>query len=97
MKHHFGDELDRDGDYWTVVPNIERYAYRIDSGPAGDEQVTIATIGSDDSLWRNVFTFPNLEELTLHSPTSEQLQASTKGTPTFADRGLVHRLATWGV
>lgn len=78
MKHHFGDFLDREGDYWTVVPNRERYAYRIGSVPAGDEQVTIATISSDDSLWRNVFTFPNLEELTLHSPTHEQLQAITK-------------------
>ncbi len=75
MKHHFGDFLDREGDYWTVVPNRERYAYRIDSVPAGDEQVAIATIGADDSLWRNVFTFPNLEELTLHSPSQEQLAA----------------------
>lgn len=75
MRHHFGDFLDREGDYWTVVPNRERYTYRIDSVPAGDEQVTIATIGSEDSLWRNVFTFPNLEELTLHSPSHEQLQA----------------------
>lgn len=75
MKHHFGDFLDREGDYWTVVPNRERYAYRIDSIPAGDKQVAIATIGSDDSLWRNVFTFPNLEELTLHSPSQEQLAA----------------------
>ena len=61
MKHHFGDFLDREGDYWTVVPNRERYAYRIDSVPAGDEQVAVATIGSDDSMWRNVFSFPNLE------------------------------------
>jgi hypothetical protein len=75
MKHHFGDFLDRDGDYWTVVPNRERYAYRIESVPTGCEQVTIATIGSDDEQWRNVFTFPNLEELTLHSPSREQLQA----------------------
>jgi len=75
MKHHFGDELDRDGDYWTIVPNRERYAYGIDGLPAGDPQVTIATVRSADSLWRNVFTFPNLEELTLHVPTHEQLEA----------------------
>lgn len=75
MKHHFGDFLDRAGDYWTIVPNRERFAYRIDHVPAGDERVTIATIGSDDRLWRNVFTFPRLEELTLHSPSQEQLQA----------------------
>ena len=30
MRHHFGESLDRDGGYWTTVPNIERYAYRID-------------------------------------------------------------------
>jgi len=29
-------------------------------------------------LWRNVFTFPNLEELTLHSPSHEQLQATAE-------------------
>lgn len=75
MKHHFGDFLDRDGDYWTVVPNPERYVHRIDSVSAGDEQITIATIDADDTSWRNVFTFPNLEELTLHSPSHEQLQA----------------------
>lgn len=75
MKHHFGDLLDREGDYWTVVPNADRYAYRIESVPTGSEQITIATIGSDESEWRKVFTFPNLEELTLHSPSQEQLQA----------------------
>lgn len=75
MKHHFGDLLDRDGDYWTIVPNRDRYAHRIDCVPAGDEQVIVATIGAEDSSWRNVFTFPNLEELTLHSPSHEQLQA----------------------
>jgi hypothetical protein len=75
MKHHFGDFLDREGDYWTVVPNRERYAYRIGDVPTGNEEIRIATIGVEDGSWRNVFTFPNLEELTLHSPTQEQLQA----------------------
>lgn len=75
MKHHFGDFLDREGDYWTVVPNHERYAYRIGDVSAGNEKIRIATIGVEDGSWRNVFTFPNLEELTLHSPTQEQLQA----------------------
>ncbi len=75
MKYHFGDLLDREGGYWTVVPNRERYAYQIDRLPAGDPQITVATIGADDALWRNVFTFPNLEELTLHAPSHEQLEA----------------------
>jgi hypothetical protein len=75
MKHHFGDLLDREGDYWTVVPNRERYAHRIGDVPADSEEITIATIGAEDSSWRNVFTFPNLEELTLHEPSQEQLRA----------------------
>ncbi len=75
MKHHFGDFLDREGDYWTVVPNRERFTYRIGDVPVGSEETRIATIGSEDTSWRNVFTFPNLEELTLHNPSHEQLQA----------------------
>lgn len=78
MKHHFGDFLDREGDYWTVVPNRERYAHRIGDVPNGSEEIRIATIGSEDSSWRNVFTFSNLEELTLHNPSQEQLQAISK-------------------
>jgi hypothetical protein len=75
MKHHFGDMLDREGGYWTVVPNVERYAHGIGEVPAGRADVTIATIGSKDESWRNVFTFPALEELTLHEPSQEQLAA----------------------
>ena len=75
MKHHFGDFLDREGDYWSVVPNRERYAHRIGDVPVGNEEIKIATIGSEDGSWKNVLTFPNLEELTLHNPTQEHLQA----------------------
>lgn len=78
MKHHFGDFLDREGGYWTIVPNRERYAYRIGEVSAGSEDVRIMTIGAEDALWANVFTFDNLEELTLHSPSHEQLQAVSK-------------------
>lgn len=30
MKHHFGDFLDRTGDYWTTIPNRERFAFIAD-------------------------------------------------------------------
>jgi len=75
MRHHFGDELDRDGDYWQIVPNRDRYAYRIGDVPAGSPEVTIATIGKDEPNWARAMTLPNLEELTLHEPTQEQLGA----------------------
>jgi hypothetical protein len=75
MKHHFGDLLDREGDYWTVVPNAQRYAYRIHEVPAGSQEIKTATISAADSAWRNVLTFPQLEELTLHEPSQEQLLA----------------------
>lgn len=75
MKHHFGDLLDREGGYWTVIPNRERYAYRIGDVPAGSPEITIVTIGKEDENWSRVLTLPNLEELTLHEPTMEQLLA----------------------
>jgi hypothetical protein len=74
MRHHFGDFLDRDG-YWTVIPNRERYAYRIGDVPAGSPEVTIVTIGKEDENWSRALTLPNLAELTLHAPTQEQLLA----------------------
>lgn len=75
MRHHFGDSLDRDGDYWTLVPNRERYAYRIADVPAGSREILIVTIGKTDENLARALTLPNLEELTLHEPTPEQLLA----------------------
>jgi len=75
VQHHFGDFLDRDGSYWTIVPNRERYAYRIDDVPEKSADVTILTMGKHDENWRRVLAFPNLVELTLHEPTTEQLEA----------------------
>ncbi|KIQ36319.1 hypothetical protein RT97_02240 [Variovorax paradoxus] len=75
MRHHFGDFLDRDGSYWTIVPNRERYAHRIDDVPEGSADITITTIGKEDENWARALSFPNLVELTLHEPTAEQLTA----------------------
>ncbi len=74
MKHHFGDFLDRDGDYWTVIPNRERYAYKIGEIPPGSKEITIITIGKDDENWERIFTLPNIDEVTLHEPSKEQLE-----------------------
>lgn len=73
MKHHFGDMLDRSGGHWKVVPNVERYAYQMPEWTSGQKLISIATISSDDTNWELIGTFPNLEELTLHSPSYEQL------------------------
>ena len=75
MRHHFGDLLDRDGGYWTIIPNRERYAYRIGDVPEGSPEITIVTIGKEDANWLRALSLPNLEELTLHEPTPEQLLA----------------------
>ena len=75
MRHHFGDFLDRDGGYWTTIPNPDRYAYRIGDVPSGSTEVTIVTIGKADKNWSRALSLPNLEELTLHEPTQEQLEA----------------------
>lgn len=74
MRFHFGDMLDRDGGYWTIIPNRERYAYAIGDVPADSKEITIVTIGKNDEHWARALTLPNLEELTLHEPTNEQLE-----------------------
>lgn len=75
MRHHFGDFLDRDGNHWTIVPNRERYAHRIDDVPEGSPDITILTIGKEDKNWSRVLALANLIELTMHEPTTEQLVA----------------------
>ena len=75
MKHHFGDFLDRTGDYWTIVPNRDRYAYGIHQVTDGDPDILIMTIGRHDKKWKRVFTLPNLEELTLHEPSQDQFSS----------------------
>jgi len=78
LKHHFGDFLDRTGDYWTIVPNRERYAYSADDNIAGKESVKILTISKHHKNWKQIFDCHNLEELTLHDPGKEQVQSIRK-------------------
>lgn len=75
MRHHFGDLLDRTGDYWTIVPNRERYAYFSNYETEDKESVKIFTISKEHENWRRVFDYHNIEELTLHNPSKEQVQA----------------------
>jgi hypothetical protein len=96
MRHHFGDFLDREGGYWTITANRERYTYRIGDVPARSREVTIVTIGKEDEHWARALTLPNLEELTLHQPSKEQLLAvavlGSLKRPGTRTRGRVHRL-----
>lgn len=78
MKYHFGDLLDRSADYWTIVPNQERYAYNLNLDINDKDQVKILTISKYDDKWEQVFDCTNLEELTLHDPSKEQVQAIGK-------------------
>ena len=70
MKHHFGDMLDRTGEYWTIIPNRERYRKTL---AQANQEDSILTILGSDSDFERLSDFPNLEELTLHEPTKEQL------------------------
>ncbi|MES2704607.1 MAG: leucine-rich repeat domain-containing protein [Bacteroidota bacterium] len=80
MKHHFGDNLDRAGDYWTTIPNRERYAFIADFEIANKDEVKILTIGKHQKKehWEQVFECLNLEELTLHDPSKQQVQGIHK-------------------
>ncbi|MBS1531618.1 MAG: leucine-rich repeat domain-containing protein [Bacteroidetes bacterium] len=78
MKHHFGDFLDRTSDYWSIVPNIQRYAYDSDGIIKNKDEVKILTIGKQHENWKQILECPNLEELTLHDPSKEQVQSIRK-------------------
>lgn len=75
MKHHFADLLDREEDYWTMVPNHKRFAYSIKHEMREKTEVRVLTISKHDENWKEVFNCPNLEELTLDDPTKEQVEA----------------------
>lgn len=77
MKHHFGDMLDRDGDYWTIIPNRDRYSYVSENLVANSPEITIVTIGKNDNNWDVILSLPNLEELTLHEPSKDQIASIT--------------------
>lgn len=76
MKHHFADTLDRSGDYWTTIPNRERYSYAADVEISDKNAVRILTISKQHRNWEQVFSCPNIEELTLHDPSKDQVQAT---------------------
>ena len=80
MKHHFGDFLDRTGNYWTTIPNRDRFAFIADFKIGNKDEVKILTISKNQEKehWKQVFDCPNLEELTLHDPSKEQIQAIGK-------------------
>lgn len=74
MRHHFADLLDRRGDYWTIVANRERYTYRLENMSEEDlAYAKVVTISKHTSNWEKILTLPNLEELTLHEPSKEQI------------------------
>jgi len=80
MKHHFGDHLDRTGDYWTTIPNRKRFAFIAYFEIANKDEVKILTISKTQAKvhWEQIFECPNLEELTLHDPSKEQVQQIQK-------------------
>ncbi|SEF60319.1 hypothetical protein SAMN05421847_0428 [Halpernia humi] len=74
MKHHFGDFLFREDNYWSIIPNRDRYKYYLIDEIRDKNSVKIITIGKDSISWKQISDFPNLEELTLHEPTKEQIE-----------------------
>ena len=75
MKHHFADFLYREEDYWTTIPNRERFAYSANEDLIDKHLVKIITINKHDNCWRQVFDCHNIEEITLHDASKEQIQA----------------------
>lgn len=78
MKHHFTDLLDRTGDYWTIIPNKERYSFSADKDINNKNDVKVLTISKQDKHWNQVFDCPNIEEVTLNDPSKEQIEEIQK-------------------
>lgn len=78
MRHHFADFLDRENDYWTIVPNVERYSYSLDTNIDDKTKVKIVTLNKNDKNWKQVFDFLNIEEITLDEPNKEQVESLKK-------------------
>jgi len=78
MKHHFGDMLNRDGDYWTISENRKRWAYRYADVQDAPDTAKKLTLTRDDANWERIFELSNLTELTLHEASKDQLQALKK-------------------
>ena len=74
MKHHFADFLFREENYWSIVPNRERYKHYINDEIEDKNSIKIITVGKDSINWKQISDFSNLEELTLHEPTKEQIE-----------------------
>lgn len=75
MKHHFADFIDREGDYWSIVPNGERFSYSIKNLSPEISGIKIITISKDDENWEQIFQLSELEEITLHNPSKEQISS----------------------
>ncbi len=78
MKHHFADLLNRESDYWTIVPNAERFSFSADELIEKPDKVLVVTVTKSDSNWKQIFELPNLEELTVHQPSKEQIESIKK-------------------
>lgn len=74
MQHHFADLLDREGNYWTIIPNDQRFSFSVAHELEDRTLVKSLTISKQDENWRQIFECPNLEELTLSNPSQEQVQ-----------------------
>lgn len=72
--------MDRTADYWTTIPNKDRYAFVANFTISNKDEVKILTISKnqEEEHWQQIFECPNLEELTLHDPSKEQIQAIRK-------------------
>ena len=75
MKHHFGDNLSREQDYWSISTNRQRWAFRYNDLETAPADTEIITVTKHDLNWERVYDLAALKELTLHEPSKEQVQA----------------------
>lgn len=78
MKHHFGDLLNREDNYWTIIPNAHRWQYHYKDIAQAPQNCSILTITKNDLNWEILHSFNQLKELTLDHPSHEQVAALSR-------------------
>ena len=80
MKEYFRVSLDKSGDYWSIIPEVEEVELKTNIDFTNKIDIKNLTIDKhhEKKHWEQVFDCLNLEALTLHDPSDEQVQAIRK-------------------
>lgn len=78
MKQESEGLLGKIDHYWKIIPTHHTLSYSVDKERSDPGLVKVLTASKNHQNWKYIFECPNLEEINLDQPNSEQVQAITK-------------------